>query len=357
MALCRACHVSLRRADARWLFTGVGHPALPTNSRGTSSIEAWPSHGIKRRRNLLVDNAGATCSASPVFVRRQQSPVGTCHPSDSRRWASTTGTDFEKQLMPEDILHLRATSMAIMQDPICEVRPEEAQQYVVQHPDPMAELPVWHLRKLAANVTQPFRNRKLVIARYNDLIIERLDNEPLLGTFGIDTGFNMQTYFMILHAWLLHQRLVLEGTKAKKLDEDLFEACWTLIRNWMVFKKIPEYRFDAELQNVQEYMLGCCVHMDKALEQPDILPARVQQVLWANIYSGSVKKDAAALTRLTKYMLRQLGLMLQLEADCFLNGNFVWADFPLPDEKPKPLQLPIWRSEFNRALKETKEVQ
>lgn len=28
--------------------------------------------------------------------------------------------------MPEDILHLRALSMTIMQDPVCELPPEEA---------------------------------------------------------------------------------------------------------------------------------------------------------------------------------------------------------------------------------------
>lgn len=123
----------------------------------------------------------------------------------------------------------------------------------------------------------------------------------------------------------------------------------------MWLKKVPEYRFEAELQNVQEYMFGCCVTLDKALERPDILPARVQQVLWANIYSGSVKKDSSGLTRLTKYLLRQLGLMLQLDATCFLSGSFVWADFPIPDGRPKPRpQLPLWKEEFGKVVKETR---
>lgn len=30
------------------------------------------------------------------------------------------------------------------------------------------------------------------VARYHKLILERLDNEPLLAAFGIDAGFNMQ---------------------------------------------------------------------------------------------------------------------------------------------------------------------
>lgn len=257
--------------------------------------------------------------------------------------------------MPEDILHLRAQSMTIMQDPVCELRPDEVRRYIVERTDPITELPIWHPRRLGTHVTQPFRQQKLATSRLTDLMIERLDNEPLCRAFGIDAGFNMQVYFMIVHAWLLHQRLVLEGSRAKKLDEDLFESCWTLVRNFMWLKKVPEYRFDAELQNAQEYLLGCCIAMDKALEKPDILPARLQQVLWANIYSGSVKKDAAALTRLTKYILRQLGLMLQLDAEHFLAGNFVWADFPVPDDpRPasQPLQLPAWREKFGQAMRE-----
>jgi hypothetical protein len=30
------------------------------------------------------------------------------------------------------------------------------------------------------------------VVRYQKLILERLDNEPLLAAFGVDTGFNMQ---------------------------------------------------------------------------------------------------------------------------------------------------------------------
>eukprot|EP00933_Yihiella_yeosuensis_P021804 TRINITY_DN17203_c0_g3_i1.p1 TRINITY_DN17203_c0_g3~~TRINITY_DN17203_c0_g3_i1.p1 ORF type:complete len:380 (+),score=66.07 TRINITY_DN17203_c0_g3_i1:57-1142(+) len=269
----------------------------------------------------------------------------------SRRGASgSTGGQFEKSLMPEDILHLRAMSMTIMQDPVCELRPEEVVQYTVDHEDEIMDLPTWHPRRLHTKITDPFRPRKLAVARYHKLILERLDNEPLLAAFGVDTGFNMQAYFMILHAWLLHQRLVLEGSNAKRLDEDLFEACWTLTRQWLLLKKTPEYRFDAELQNVQEYMLGCCIAMDKALERPDVLPARVQQVLWNNMYSGSVKKDHKGLTRLTKYLLRQLGLVLQLDQERFLSGSFVWADFPVSDAPGRKIVLPEWRAQFREQL-------
>eukprot|EP00931_Biecheleriopsis_adriatica_P029908 TRINITY_DN17683_c0_g1_i2.p1 TRINITY_DN17683_c0_g1~~TRINITY_DN17683_c0_g1_i2.p1 ORF type:complete len:342 (-),score=79.28 TRINITY_DN17683_c0_g1_i2:92-1063(-) len=298
--------------------------------------------------------SGATAGLRQGLPRLRVAAAGLALPQQ-RAFAApgaNLGANFEKQLMPEDILHLRALSMTIMQDPVCELRPEEAQRYVVDHSDPIGELPLWHPRRLAHQVTDPFRLRKLTVSRYHKLILERLDNEPLLAAFGIDTGFNMQAYFMILHAWLLHQRLVLEGSKAKKIDEDLFEACWTLTRSWLMLKKVPEYRFDAELQNVQEFMLGACIAMDKALERPDVLPARVQQCLWANMYSGGVRKEHKGLTRLTKYMLRQLSLMLQLDADRFLSGQFVWADFPVHDGPRKPIALPVWRQQFREQVEE-----
>lgn len=265
--------------------------------------------------------------------------------------------------MPEDILHLRADSMAIMQDPVCEITPQEVLQYIQRDSDPISELPVWHPRRISTQISQPFRSRQLASKRLANLITDRLHNEQLCRTLDIDSSFNMQVYFIILHAWLLHQRLVLEGAKAKKLDEDLFESCWTLVRNWMWLKKVPEYRFDAELQNVQEYMLGCCVALDKALERPDILPARLQQVLWANVYSGAVKRDHAALRRLTKYVLRQLGLVLQLEGEVLMGGHFTWADYPLLPEpargaprgrpaSPVKAGSPAWREDWRKAVSE-----
>mmetsp|Transcript_56072 Transcript_56072/g.121258 ORF Transcript_56072/g.121258 Transcript_56072/m.121258 type:complete len:333 (+) Transcript_56072:232-1230(+) len=301
-------------------------------------------------RGLSV--AALTDRKTPSLISVRPSPVIAAWPGGAhgRRAASGLGS---KELMPEDILHLRATSMAIMQDPVCELRPEEARRYAIERPDPTLELPWWHPRKLTSQVSKPLHARKEAGFRLRDLITERLDNETLLQAFEIDNGFNMQVYFMILHAWLLHQRLVLEGNKAKRLDADLFEHCWTLVRNWMWIRKVPEYRFDTEMRNVQEFLLGCCVALDKALERPDILPARLRQELWANVYSGGCKKDSAALTLLTKYCLRQLALMLQLDTECVLNGNFVWADFPVPDGKPvQPRLLPVWREEYNKAMKD-----
>ena len=43
---------------------------------------------------------------------------------------------------------------------------------------------------LSPNSSVPAASPQVV--RYQKLILERLDNEPLLAAFGVDTGFNMQ---------------------------------------------------------------------------------------------------------------------------------------------------------------------
>lgn len=283
-------------------------------------------HRFSSRSEQVAHRAWCRTVRHVAFPQpRRMAP--TCY--SQRCFAVGTHPQFEKRLAEEDIVHLQAMSVRIMQDPICELPPEEVQRCLIQRPDIHADLSAWNPQRLMLRVTGPAERRRATIDRYTNLIVDRLDNIPLCEAFDIDDGFNKQVYFMMIHAWLLHQRLVLEGKAAERLDEELFESCWTIVKNWLWLKKVPEYRFWEELRNVQEYMFGCCIALDKALERSDILPARVQQVLWGNVYSGDARKDSESLVRLTKYIIRQLGLMLQIDKEHFLEGNFKWADFPV----------------------------
>ena len=109
---------------------------------------------VNSLRRLCAFGAGRGPSG-PHGLHGAVARAGQC------RWfAATVGADFEKQLMPEDILHLRALSMTIMQDPICEIRPEEAQRYLVDVEDPIGDLPIWHPKRMVHQVFDPFRSRK-----------------------------------------------------------------------------------------------------------------------------------------------------------------------------------------------------
>jgi len=232
---------------------------------------------------------------------------------------------IETHIAEEDLVHLQRMSLRIMEDPICEFPKERLEQYVnrqkIRYPHIIER--VWCS---LGTQTQAATNLQ-------EILHDRIDNKELQQDFAITESFNHQIYFMMIHLWLFHQRLILEGKDAQKLEAEIFELGWTHVKELLLRKKVPEYRFNAELKNVQEYMLGCCVALDKALERPDILPARLQQVLWSNVYNGDVPKDADFVEHLGKYVLMQLSFLLQLERDVVLTGAFKWADFPRKPQK------------------------
>jgi len=234
---------------------------------------------------------------------------------------------IDTHIAEEDLVHLQRMSLRIMEDPICEFPKERIEQFVDRG---KIRQPAILERVICALGTQTQAATNL-----QQLIHNRIENRELQEDFAITESFNHQIYFMMIHLWLLHQRLILEGRDAQKLEAEIFELGWTHVKELLLRKKIPEYRFNAELRNVQEYMFGCCVALDKALERPDILPARLQQVLWGNVYNGDVPKDADFVEHLGKYVLMQLSFLLQLEREVVLSGAFMWADFPRRPKKPK----------------------
>jgi hypothetical protein len=247
---------------------------------------------------------------------------------------------FEDNFTPDEEKKMRAKSAALMEDPIIEVSKEEVDQYNIPMlpspplPSSLAQVPDYALTRAGSLWSMvPYVWQCDCAERLFDLIVERLDNEPLMSAFHVEHGFNMQCYFMMLHVWVLHKRLITEGRAGKFIDKKMFELCWHLVQQWMLLKKIPEFRWNQELKNVQQHMLGMCVALDRALERPDILPARIQRVLANNLYSGEVNPDAECVTLLTKYTLRQLQHVLQVDQKHFLSGTFVWTDFPITHEQ------------------------
>lgn len=251
-------------------------------------------------------------------------------------------TKFEHNLTEEDVSHLQVRSTDIMEDQICEIAEEEVSNYLL----PIEKNP-WDgvITRLAWDIREKYRGRFNASLELVDLVLERLDNQPLKDIFQIDEGFNQHCYFLFLHAWLIHRRLLIEGKSARDLDEKFMDHCWTVVLQWMLVKKIPEYRFVSELQHVQGYMVGFCVALDMAVERADILPARMQYVLWANVHSGSLANDHECVTLLTKYVIRQLSYLLMVPTENVLNGKFVWADMPVEESA-----LIVRQPEYNYYL-------
>jgi len=259
-------------------------------------------------------------------------------------------------LSPEDIGELQAQSARILEDPICDVEVAKVPNFIVAR-----EGPAWDQRSVVDKavwlVTERFSEKRDTVNRLTDLVLDRLQDEELRLLFRLDQGFNHTMYFMTIHAWLLHRRLILEGKEGYRIDDDLFESCWACTKQWMQVKKVKEFRFSAELRNTQEYMFTLMLSLDDTLDRADILAARMQLVLWANVYSGEPSRNAHFIVLLTKYILRQLSMILQLPAESVMEGRFKWADFQVTAvskeklEKRKalmkvyPYKLPVRRGD------------
>ncbi|ETW20914.1 hypothetical protein PFAG_00256 [Plasmodium falciparum Santa Lucia] len=159
------------------------------------------------------------------------------------------------------------------------------------------------------------------------LIIERLENEEILNLFRINESFNMKMYFYVLHLWIINKRLRHEQYQGDIINTYIFDITWRIVRDWMLLKDVPEYSFNAELLNCQEYAFGFLVSLDEAANNVDIFPSLLKDILWEHLYEKKVKQCGKIVTELSKYSILQMRHIFNLSSDHFLQAYFIWADF------------------------------
>ncbi|GAW79496.1 hypothetical protein, conserved [Plasmodium gonderi] len=159
------------------------------------------------------------------------------------------------------------------------------------------------------------------------LIMERLENEEILNLFRIEESFNMKMYFYILHLWIINKRLRHEEYQGEIINTYIFDITWRIVRDWMLLKDVPEYCFNTELLNCQEYAFGFLVSLDEAATSVDIFPSLLKDILWEHLYEKKVKKNGNIVTELSKYSVFQMRHIFNLSSDHFLQAYFIWADF------------------------------
>lgn len=174
--------------------------------------------------------------------------------------------------------------------------------------------------------------------RLAHLIIERLEKEEITKLFHINESFNMKLYFYILHLWIINKRLRFENYQGEIINNYIFDITWRIVRDWLLLKDVPEYTFNAELLNCQEYAYGFLVSLDEAATKEKMFPSLLKDVLWEHLYEQKVKRGGRVVTELSKYILLQLRHIFNLSNDHFLNAYFIWADFY--DQKKSNRRLP-----------------
>lgn len=174
--------------------------------------------------------------------------------------------------------------------------------------------------------------------RLTHLIIERLEKEEITKMFYINESFNMKMYFYILHLWIINKRLRNESYQGEIINNYIFDITWRIVRDWLLLKDVPEYKFNAELLNCQEYAFGFLVALDEIATKVEIFPSLLKDVLWEHLYEKKTKKGGKVVTELSKYIILQLRHIFNVPSDYFLQAYFIWANFY--QQKKSNRQLP-----------------
>jgi Ubiquinol-cytochrome C chaperone len=227
-------------------------------------------------------------------------------------------------LSESDISRLRRISDIILSDKICDVSEYESKRFLLPC-DPLDE-------SLLGRAKWAIKGRTEGTNKLFKLTLERTENKQIQEAFGIGQTLNPQLFWMFLHAWVLHKRMVAFNDGAQ--EEDYFEALFRVIDHWMLQKEIPRHKLTLEIANAQKHALGFCVGMDVAIERPEILGGRVLEMLHATFFDPTkIEKDHPYVVNLTKYAIRQASYAIQIPKHNFLTGNFIWIDYTEPEKK------------------------
>jgi len=218
-----------------------------------------------------------------------------------------------------------------------------------------------------------------ITGELKEVIYQRLQDKELMARFGLallegktlekplhntkavpreGAYFRMlqQTYWLLLHVWLVHtkQHLVQEkegifgSAVCAVITRQIFEWAWIIVQLWLKQEDVPAMNISGELEHIMEYCFGFCAALDEAFKheaaegtahaanlqdselkegQVGLLPL-VKQVLWQNVYFGSIPHDHAELHELAVYLVRQRMAVEAIPRNDFLAGRLSWANMP-----------------------------
>lgn len=79
--------------------------------------------------------------------------------------------------------------------------------------------------------------------------------------------FRGQQALLMLHVWIVHRRLVKEGTHGKLIQEHVFDRLWEETSFRLRHQEISELTVNKYLNEVQQMCFSACVAYDRGLEE------------------------------------------------------------------------------------------
>ncbi|CAI5716781.1 unnamed protein product [Hyaloperonospora brassicae] len=142
---------------------------------------------------------------------------------------------------------------------------------------------------------------------------------------GIGRSFRSQQALLMVHVWLVHRRLALEGEQGKVMQELMFDRLWeeTVVR--IRYYGISELAVNKHLAEVQQVCFNACVAYDKGLtDGPNVLQTAVAQHLLENETTEGLRIASI----MAIHMKRELKHLEKVDAKYIVEGTIPWSSFP-----------------------------
>ncbi|KAL7688260.1 putative WW domain, ubiquinol-cytochrome c chaperone/UPF0174, WW domain superfamily [Plasmopara halstedii] len=150
---------------------------------------------------------------------------------------------------------------------------------------------------------------------------------------GISKSFRAQQALLMVHVWLVHRRLALEGEQGKVMQELLFDRLWeeTVVR--IRYLNISELSVNKYLAQVQQIGFNSCIAYDKGLKNgPNVLQTAVAQHLLDN----ETPEGLRIASIMAEYMKRELKNLEKVDAEYIMKGTIPWSSLPQTHVKNRP---------------------
>lgn len=150
------------------------------------------------------------------------------------------------------------------------------------------------------------------------------------GLLGSD--FRTTQTLLVIHVWMLHKRLLEEGSKDGLLiQECMFDELWEDTSNRIRSHNINELSINKYLKGVQGYSFRTCLELDEAMTKiPDEeeVVEEIGGVLWRMAYLRRDDIQPEHVMKFAHYIRDEQHSLSQIPKEAIYEGRFKWGPLP-----------------------------
>ncbi len=142
----------------------------------------------------------------------------------------------------------------------------------------------------------------------------------------IPNDFRSKQTLIMVHVWMLHRRLLVEGSRGTTLQECMFDELWDdtsiRIRN----AGIGEMMVNKRLSEVQSYSFRACMELDQAMTNSteDEKLEEIAGSLWRGVYQRNNDIEPDHVLEMAAHIKSEAYSMLEIDSTAFLEGRIAF---------------------------------